>query len=116
MVEPGETFWVRKGMIVLALKSGITFMRTRPDPLPRFSTATSLVTGQTELTLHKQGGHTTLVGGHQIRRPKPMRQGNLSPVKNSPRSQRDFGAGSQHTASVAGLPIRRLADDRIEGR
>jgi len=50
----------------------------------------SLVTGQTELTLHKQGGPTTLVGGHQIRRPKPMRQGNLSPVKNSPRSQRDL--------------------------
>src|SRR5882724_3033942 len=40
MVEPGETFWVRKEMIVLALKSGITFMRTRPELLPRFSTAT----------------------------------------------------------------------------
>ena len=26
--------------MVLALKSGITFIRTRPEPLPRFSTAT----------------------------------------------------------------------------
>src|SRR5271157_47855 len=40
MVESGETFWVRKGRIVLALKSGITLMRTRPELLPRFSTAT----------------------------------------------------------------------------
>src|SRR6516225_6501482 len=40
MVEPGETFWTRKGTIVLVLKSGITLMRTRPEPLPRFSTAT----------------------------------------------------------------------------
>jgi hypothetical protein len=44
----------------------------------------SLVTGQTELTLHEQGGHTTLVGGHQIGGPKPVGQGDLSPVKNSP--------------------------------
>src|SRR5271169_3763631 len=40
MVEPGETFWWRKEMMVLPLKSGITFMRTRPEPLPRLSTAT----------------------------------------------------------------------------
>jgi hypothetical protein len=36
----GATFWVRKGMMVLALKSGITCIRTRPEALPRFSTAT----------------------------------------------------------------------------
>src|SRR5215471_6984461 len=40
MVEPGETFWWRKGRMVLPLKSGITFIRTRPEPLPRLSTAT----------------------------------------------------------------------------
>src|SRR5436309_13301925 len=33
-------FSVRNGIIVLALKSGITLMRTRPEALPRFSTAT----------------------------------------------------------------------------
>ncbi len=49
-----------------------------------------LVTGQTELTLHKQGGHTTLVSGHQIGGPKPMGQRDLSPVKNSPGCQRDL--------------------------
>src|ERR1035441_1097619 len=31
IVEPGATFRVSTGMIVLALKSGITFMRTRPE-------------------------------------------------------------------------------------
>jgi hypothetical protein len=50
----------------------------------------SFVTGQTELTLHKQGGHTTRVGGHQIGGPKPMGQGDLSPVQNSSGSQRDL--------------------------
>jgi hypothetical protein len=41
MVEPAAMFRVRAGIIVLALKSGITFMRTRPDARPRFSTAAS---------------------------------------------------------------------------
>jgi hypothetical protein len=40
MVEPGETFSWRNGIMVLLLKSGIAFMRTRPVPLPRLSTAT----------------------------------------------------------------------------
>ena len=118
-------------------------MRTRPEALPRFSTATriraarrplscrlprrpacsppthvsststspcngsraafhhrsaefvkhhpgSLITGQAELPLQEQGGHTALIGGHQIGGPKPMRQGNFSPVKNSPGGQRDL--------------------------
>ena len=33
MVEPGATFRVSPGMIVLARKSGITFMRARPGVL-----------------------------------------------------------------------------------
>src|SRR6516162_6063542 len=40
MVEPGAMFLVRNGIIVAALKSGITLMRARPEALPRFSTAT----------------------------------------------------------------------------
>ena len=43
-----------------------------------------------------RGGHATLVSGHQIRRPKPVGQRNLGPVKNSPGCQRNlvpaFGA------------------------
>src|ERR1035437_4608893 len=143
MVEPGATFRVSTGMIVLALKSGITFMRTRPEAGPRFSTATrtraarrflscrlppqagllagnprvinlylavqglpngihhrpaefvkhhprGLVAGKTELTLHQQSGHATLVSGHQIRRPKPVGQWNLRPVKDRPGCQRNL--------------------------
>src|SRR3981081_1786697 len=40
MVEPRATFQVSRGTIVLVLKSGITFMRARPEARPRFSTAT----------------------------------------------------------------------------
>src|SRR5215469_18792795 len=40
MVEPGAMFLVRNGIIVAALKSGITLIRTRPEAWPRFSTAT----------------------------------------------------------------------------
>ena len=38
-VEQGAILRVRTGMIVLALKSGITFMRARPVAFPRFSAA-----------------------------------------------------------------------------
>jgi hypothetical protein len=46
-----------------------------------------LVTGKTELTLQQQGGHSTLVSSHQIRRPEPVGQRNLRPVKNRPGRQ-----------------------------
>src|SRR5260370_38494873 len=122
MVELGEMFWLRNEMMVLPLKSWITFILRRPDPLPRFSTATrtsaarrplscrasaktgllaanpcfinfylavqrlpsyidhlpaelvqqhpsGLITGQTQVPLHKQGRNPTLVGGHQISSP-----------------------------------------------
>jgi hypothetical protein len=49
-----------------------------------------LVPGQTELTLHKQGGYSTLVRGYQIRRPKPVRQRNLGPVKDGPGCDRNL--------------------------
>src|SRR6266478_9455632 len=39
MVEPGATFCVMKRLIVVALKSGMTAIRVRPEALPRFSTA-----------------------------------------------------------------------------
>ena len=61
----------------------------------------SLITGQSELTLHKQSGHTPLVGGHQIGGPKPLGQGNLGPVKNSPRGKRDLVP----TASTLPAPL-----------
>src|SRR5216683_2865546 len=136
-------FSVRNGIIVAALKSGITLMRARPEALPRFSTATrtraarrflscrlprrpacsppthvsststsprngsrvaftiapakfvkhhpgSLVTGKAELTLKQQCGHSTLVRRHQIRRPEPVGQRGLRPVKNGPGGQRDL--------------------------
>src|SRR6202171_3832745 len=41
MVEPGATFCVMKLLIVVALKSGMTAIRVRPEALPRFSTATT---------------------------------------------------------------------------
>jgi hypothetical protein len=41
MVEPGATFCVMKPLIVVALKSGMTAIRVRPEALPRFSTATT---------------------------------------------------------------------------
>jgi hypothetical protein len=49
-----------------------------------------LVTGKTELTLEKQGGYATLVSGHQIRRPEPVGQWNLGPVKHCPGCQRNL--------------------------
>ena len=49
-----------------------------------------LVAGKTELTLHQQSGHATLVSGHQIRRPKPVGQWNLRPVKDRPGCQRNL--------------------------
>src|SRR3984893_4418392 len=39
--EPGATFCVMKLLIVVALKSGMTAIRVRPEALPRFSTATT---------------------------------------------------------------------------
>jgi hypothetical protein len=45
-----------------------------------------LVTGQTELPLHEQGRHATLVGGHQVGGPKPMGQRSPGPMKNRPGS------------------------------
>src|ERR1017187_6849899 len=39
-VEPGATFCLRNAVSVAALKSGITAIRARPVPRPRFSTAT----------------------------------------------------------------------------
>ena len=44
-----------------------------------------------------------------------FRYEDLLRLVESRRSAR-LGAGSQHTVAVAGLPIRRLADVRIEGR
>jgi hypothetical protein len=143
MVEPEATFRVRTGIIVAALKSGITLMRARPEAFPRFSTATKtraarrflscrlprrpacsppthvsststsprngsrvalnhspaqfvkhhpggLVTGKTELTLEQQCGHSSLVRSHQIRRPEPVGQRSLSPMKNGPGRQRNL--------------------------
>ena len=49
-----------------------------------------LVPGQTELTLHKQGRYSTLVRGYQIRRPKPVGQRNLGPVKDGPGCDRNL--------------------------
>ena len=49
-----------------------------------------LVAGKTELTLQQQSGHATLVSGHQIRRPKPVGQWNLRPVKDRPGCQRNL--------------------------
>jgi hypothetical protein len=49
-----------------------------------------LVSGKTELTLEKQCGHATLVSGHQIRRPEPVGQWNLGPVKYCPGCQRNL--------------------------
>ena len=49
-----------------------------------------LVTGKTELTLQHQCGHSALVRSHQIRRPEPVGQRNLGPVKNRPGRQRNL--------------------------
>jgi hypothetical protein len=49
-----------------------------------------LVARKTELTLKEQRGHPALVRGHQIRRPEPMSQWNLRPVKHCPGRQRDL--------------------------
>ena len=49
-----------------------------------------LITGQTELPLHKQGRNPTLVGGHQISSPEPVGQRDLGPVQNRPGCQRDL--------------------------
>jgi|AntDryMetagUQ889_1029465.scaffolds.fasta_scaffold15642_1 hypothetical protein len=46
-----------------------------------------LIAGKTELTLQQQGGYATLVSGHQIRRPEPVGQWNLGPMKNCPGCQ-----------------------------
>jgi hypothetical protein len=55
-----------------------------------------LVAAKTELTLQQQRGHATLVSSHQIRRPEPVGQWNLGPMKDRPRCQRNlvpaFGA------------------------
>src|SRR5207244_12853802 len=55
-----------------------------------------LVAVKTELTLQQQSGHATLVSGHQIRRPEPMGQWDLGPMKDRPGCQRNlvpaFGA------------------------
>jgi len=50
----------------------------------------SLVTGKTELTLEQQCGYSTLIRRHQIRRPEPVGQRGLRPVKNGPGGQRDL--------------------------
>src|SRR5438094_3964843 len=50
----------------------------------------SLVTGKTELTLEQQCGYSTLIRRHQIRRPEPVAQRGLRPVKNGPGGQRDL--------------------------
>src|SRR5271157_2561528 len=154
MVEPGETFWVRKGRIVLALKSGITLMRTRPELLPRFSTATRTRAARRPPTCHqllprrtadlepyspwpggvceassRQFRNRTIPADaaqarrtHRVcqwssgRRPKTNgSRGSWSGEEQFQRSAR-LGAGSQHTAAVAGSPVRRLADVRIEDR
>src|SRR5271166_2935261 len=168
MVEPGETFWVRKGRIVLALKSGITLMRTRPELLPRFSTATRTRAARRPLScrLPRRPACSPPPTCHQL---LPRRTADLEPYSPWPggvceASSRQFrnrtipadaaqarrthrvcqwssgrrpktngsrgfwsgeeqfqrsarlGAGSQHTAAVAGSPVRRLADVRIEDR
>ena len=76
----------------------------------------SLVTRKTELTLEKQGGYATLVRGHQIRRPEPVGQRNLRPVKNGPGGQRNLVPALG--ALVASLlhQLIGLARARIEDR
>src|SRR5579863_6702172 len=45
---------------------------------------------ESELALHEERRHATLVGGHQIRRPEPNRQGRLRVVKNRASRKRDL--------------------------
>jgi hypothetical protein len=49
-----------------------------------------LVAGKTELTLQQQCGHSPFVRSHQIRRPEPVGQRSLRPVKNGPGGQRNL--------------------------
>ncbi len=49
-----------------------------------------LVAAKTELTLQQQSGHATLVSSHQIRRPEPVGQWNLGPMKDRPGCQRNL--------------------------
>ncbi len=51
-----------------------------------------LVSGKTELTLQQQRGHSTLIRSHQIRRPEPVGQRSLRPMKNGPGRQRNLVA------------------------
>ena len=96
-----------------ALKSGITFMRTRPEARPRLSTATRTRAARRCLSWRlpcspacsppthvssistspcrdSRGRYSTLVRGYQIRRPKPVGQRNLGPVKDGPGCDRNL--------------------------
>jgi hypothetical protein len=48
----------------------------------------SFIASKTKLTLEKEGREATLVGRHQVRRPKPNRKRRLCVVKNRSRCQR----------------------------
>ena len=79
-----------------------------------------LVTGQTELTLQKQGGYTPLVGGHQIGGPEPMGQREFRPVQHSPGRQRNLvSTASTLSPSLVhqfvGSPISALRADEAIG-
>src|SRR5215472_14811287 len=68
----------------------------------------------TELTLKQQGGYAAFVGGHQIRRPEPVGQRSLGPVKNGPGRQRNLVSALDalapalaHQFICAGVPTSR---------
>src|SRR5260370_109938 len=54
MVEPGATFCVMKRLIVVALKSGMTAIRVRPEALPRFSTTTTTSAARPASSSHQR--------------------------------------------------------------